>query len=72
MAYDNNKLWRAEEQPENPWRDDQQEITIKPRIKAKFFPAYDYETADDPTTRSLLQNEFELERPRTNIFRYTF
>ncbi len=71
MAYDNNNEWRAEPEEDNPWREDK-EITIKPRIKTEFFPKYDYDTVDDPTTRSLFQNEYELERPRTNIFKYTF
>ena len=71
MTYDNNNEWRAEPEEDNPWREDK-EITIKPRIKTEFFPEYDYDTVDDPTTRSLFQNEYELERPRTNIFKYTF
>jgi len=71
MIYDNNNEWRAEPEEDNPWREDK-EITIKPRIKTEFFPKYDYDTVDDPTTRSLFQNEYELERPRTNIFKYTF
>jgi hypothetical protein len=72
MAYDNNKQWRAASEEANPWRGGNKAVEIKPRIKAEFFPEYDYNTVDDPTTRSLLQNEFELERPRTNLFRYTF
>ena len=71
MTYENNNEWRAEPEEDNPWREDK-EITIKPRIKTEFFPKYDYDTVDDPTTRSLFQNEYELERPRTNIFKYTF
>ena len=71
MVYDDNQ-WRAAPEEDNPWREDQEELTIKPRIKSELFPKYDYETVDDPTTRSLFQNEYELERPRTNIFKYTF
>lgn len=72
MAYDDNNEWRAEAEEDNPWREGQEGVTIKPRIKTEFFPEYDYNTVDDPTTRSLFQNEYELERPRTNIFKYTF
>ena len=72
MTYDNNKEWRAKPEEDNPWREDQKQLEIKPRLKTQFFPEYDYNTMDDPTTRSLLQNEYELERPRTNIFKYTF
>ncbi len=72
MTYDNNKEWRTKPEEDNPWREEQKELEIKPRLKAQFFPEYDYDTMDDPTTRSLLQNEYELERPRTNIFKYTF
>ena len=72
MTYDDNNEWRAEAEEDNPWREGQEEVTIKPRIKTEFFPEYDYDTVDDPTTRSLFQNEYELDRPRTNIFKYTF
>lgn len=71
MTYDDNNEWRVEAEEDNPWREGQ-EVTIKPRIKTEFFPEYDYDTVDDPTTRSLFQNEYELDRPRTNIFKYTF
>ena len=72
MTYDDNNEWRAEAEEDNPWREGQEGVTIKPRIKTEFFPEYDYNSVDDPTTRSLFQNEYELERPRTNIFKYTF
>ncbi len=72
MVYDDNDQWRTPPEEDNPWREGQKELEIKPRFKAQFFPEYDYDTMDDPTTRSLLQNEYELERPRTNIFKYTF
>ena len=72
MTYDDNNEWRVEAEEDNPWREDKEEVTIKPRIKTEFFPEYDYDTVDDPTTRSLFQNEYELDRPRTNIFKYTF
>ena len=71
MTYDDNNEWRVEAEEDNPWREGQ-EVAIKPRIKTEFFPEYDYDTVDDPTTRSLFQNEYELDRPRTNIFKYTF
>lgn len=67
-----NPAWRAAPEEQNPWREDNANAIINPRIKAEFFPKYDYETVDDPTTRSLFQNEFELERPRTNLFKYSF
>lgn len=72
MTYDNNKQWRTAPEEDNPWREGKKELETTPRIKAQFFPEYDYDTVDDTTTRSLLQNENELERPRTNIFQYTF
>ncbi|MFV2004415.1 MAG: hypothetical protein ACC650_04375 [Gammaproteobacteria bacterium] len=64
--------WRAESDEDNPWREGEEELIIKPRIRTEFFPKWDYDTMDDPTTRSLFQNEYEIERPRTNIFKYTF
>lgn len=72
MAFDNNTEWRTEPEEDNPWREGEDDLAIKPRIKTEFFPEYDYDTVDDPTTRSLFQNEYELEKPRTNIFKYTF
>ncbi len=71
MIYNSN-AWRTGAEDDNPWRENNGEATIKPRIKTEFFPEYDYDTVDNPTTRSLFQNEYELERPRTNIFKYTF
>jgi hypothetical protein len=72
MIYEEHTDWRAPPEEDNPWREAEEEIRIKPRIKSEFFPKYDYNTREDPTTRNLFQNEDELERPRTNIFKYTF
>lgn len=72
MVFDDNKEWRAQSKEDNPWREKKDESIIKPRLKTELFPAYDYDTVDDPNSRSLFQNEYELERPRTNIFKYTF
>ncbi|HHJ34444.1 MAG TPA: hypothetical protein ENJ87_01640 [Gammaproteobacteria bacterium] len=71
MMIDDNP-WRSEKEEDNPWREGSQAATTKPGFNTRFFPAYDYETEDDPTSRSLFQNEYELERPRTNIFKYSF
>jgi len=72
MVYDDNKQWRVAPEDDNPWREGEEELAIKPRLKTEFFPQVDYEKREDPTSRSLFQNENELERPRTNIFKYTF
>jgi len=71
MVYDEQDSWRAAPAEDNPWREGE-EPTIKPRLRTELFPTYDYDTVEDTTQRSLFQNEYELERPRTNIFRYTF
>ena len=71
MVYDEQDSWRAAPTEDNPWREGE-ESAIKPRLRTELFPAYDYDTVEDTTQRSLFQNENELERPRTNIFRYTF
>ena len=71
MVYEEQDSWRAAPAEDNPWREGE-EPAIKPRLRTELFPAYDYDTFEDTTQRSLFQNEFELERPRTNIFRYTF
>jgi hypothetical protein len=72
MVPDSQTDWRAKPEEDNPWRQQEEELIIKPRLKTEFFPKPDYSKDDDPTSRSLLQNEFELERPRTNIFKYNF
>ena len=71
MVYEEQDSWRAAPAEDNPWREGE-ESTIKPRLRTELFPAYDYDTVEDTTQRSLFQNEYELEKPRTNIFRYTF
>lgn len=72
MAVENNPQWRMEDGEENPWREDREELLIKPRIKAEFFPKYNYDSVENPDPGSLFQNEYELDRPVSNIFKYTF
>jgi hypothetical protein len=72
MIYEGHTDWRAAPEDDNPWRETEEEQTIKPRIKTEFFPEPDYSTQQDPSNRNLFQNEYELEKPRTNIFRYSF
>ena len=69
---DEDMGWRDEPEPEYKWRQGEDEVHMQPSKQARLFPQYDYDTADDPSSRSLLQNEYELERPRTNLFRYDF
>jgi hypothetical protein len=71
MVYDEQDSWRAAPAEDNPWREGTEPM-IQPRLRTEIFPEYDYDTVEDSTQRSLFQNEYELERPRTNIFRYTF
>lgn len=72
MIYEDNTDWRAAPEEDNPWRENEDETAIKPRMKPEFFPTPDYSKREDPTNRSLFQNEYELEKPRTNIFKYSF
>lgn len=72
MVYDEHQAWREPAEEDNPWREQEEDVIINPRLKTEFFPEWDYNTVEDPASRSLFQNEFELERPRTNIFKYTF
>lgn len=72
MVYDDNKAWRLEADEKNPWREDEKELIIKPRIKAEFFPRYNYESLENPEPGSLFQNANELDKPVSNIFKYTF
>jgi hypothetical protein len=72
MIYEGHTDWRAAPEEDNPWRESEEEQTIKPRIKTEFFPEPDYSTKEDPSSSNLFQNEYEVEKPRTNIFRYSF
>lgn len=67
-----NNDWRAPAEEDNPWRKDQKKPALTFRKKAEFFPAFNYEKTDNPVSDSLLQNANELEKPRTNIFKYSF
>lgn len=72
MVNDDQKEWRAGPEDENPWRKNDEDLIIKPRIKAEFFPKYNYDSLQNPISNSLFQNENEIERPVSNIFEYSF
>lgn len=72
MVNDDQKEWRAEPKDENPWRENDEDLIMKPRIKAEFFPKYNYRSLQNPISNSLFQNENEIERPVSNIFEYSF
>ena len=78
MVYEDLDEWRAEPEDENPWRENEEDPTIKPRIKAEFFPQYNYDSLyyrdsiEDPLSNTMFQNETEIERPVSNVFQYTF
>lgn len=72
MVYDDMKEWRAAPEDENPWREDEEELLIKPRIKVELFPQYTPDSSGNPVSRSLIQNEDEVEKPASNILEYSF
>ena len=72
MVYDSNKDWRAEPEQTNPWRENGEELIIKPRIKVELFPSYKPDSTGNPVSNSLFQNENEIEKPVSNIFEYTW
>jgi len=72
MAQDGNRDWRAEPEQKNPWRENGEELSIKPRLKVKFFPSYKPDSSGNPVSKSLFQNEDEIEKPVSNIFEYTW
>ena len=72
MVNDDQKEWRTEPEDENPWRENDEDLIIKPRIKADFFPQYNYDSLQNPISNSLFQNENEIERPVSNILEYSF
>ncbi len=78
MVYEDLKEWRAEPEDENPWREGEEDLKIKPRIKVELFPQYNYDSLyyrdsiDNPLSNVLFQNETEIERPVSNVFQYSF
>lgn len=72
MVYDDNKEWRAEPEEANPWRENEEELILQPRLKAEFFPKYNYDSVQNPESGSLFQNANEIDKPVSNIFKYTF
>ncbi len=72
MVYDDNNEWRAAPDENNPWREDEEELILKPRINAELFPRYNYDSVENPNPGSMFQNANELDKPVSNIFKYTF
>lgn len=72
MVHDDNQDWRIKPEEKNPWREDEEELILQPRFKAEFFPKYNYESVEDPNPGPLFQDEYELDKPVSNIFKYTF
>jgi len=72
MVHKDNQDWRAEPEQENPWRENDEELIIKPRIKVELFPSYKPDSSGNPVSNSLFQNEDEIEKPASNIFEYTW
>lgn len=72
MVYDSNSEWRAAPEDKNPWRQSNDEVIIEPRIKAEFFPKYNYDYEDNSNPNTLFQDGTQQEKPVTNIFKFTF
>ena len=72
MVYDDLNEWRTVPEDDNPWRENEEELLIKPRLRVKLFPKYNYDSLENPISNSLFQNENEIERPVSNILEYTF
>ncbi|VAW51687.1 hypothetical protein MNBD_GAMMA06-1903 [hydrothermal vent metagenome] len=72
MVYDDLTEWRAPPKEKNPWREGEEDLVVKPRIKLEFFPQYNYDSIETPISDSLFQNEYEIEKPAANILEYSF
>ena len=72
MIHDDNSEWRAEKKEKNPWREGEEELILKPRIKVELFPEYNPDSSGNPVSNSLFQNEYEVEKPASSFFQYTF
>ncbi len=72
MAHKDHKDWRAAPKDKNPWRESKEDLLIKPRIKVQLFPQYTPDSSGNPVSKSLLQNEDEIEKPASSFFQYTW
>ena len=72
MVHKDNQDWRAVPEQKNPWRENAEDLIIKPRIKVKLFPSYKPDSSGNPVSNSLFQNADEIEKPASNIFEYTW
>lgn len=72
IIHEDHKDWRAIPEDKNPWRESEEDLLIKPRIKVQMFPQYTPDSSGNPVSKSLLQNEDEIEKPATNILEYTW
>lgn len=72
MVYEDLTEWRSEPEEDNPWREKSEDPLIKPRLRVELFPKYNYESLQNPVSDSLFQNEYEIERPVSNILEYKF
>ena len=78
MVYDDLREWRVEPEDENPWREGEEDLILKPRIKVELFPQYNYDSLhyrdsiENPVSNTLFHNETEIQRPVSNILEYTF
>jgi hypothetical protein len=73
MVYDDHDEWRTAPEEKNPWREKEDKILLQPRIKAEFFPQYQYDRSiENSQPDAFLNDGTQQERPVPNIFKYTF
>ncbi len=73
VVYEDQPTWRAEPQEEYQWRRNGEEMIPESRLKTEILPVHDYTKRQDPTwSGSMFQNENELAKPQTTIFRHSF
>lgn len=73
IVYQDQPTWRAAPQDENLWRRDGTGMIPESRLRTEVLPVHDYSVRQERTfSGSMFQNENELAKPQTTIFRHSF
>jgi hypothetical protein len=72
VIYDEHPSWRAEPEVDNGWRRGDDNLIQQGQRRKEVLPRWDYEEQDDPTLGNIFMNQYWIQKPKTNVFRYNF
>ena len=72
VVYEEHTSWRATPEDDNGWRRGDGDLIHQGQRRKEMLPRWDYDERRDPTLDNIFMNEGELDRPRTNVFRFNF